>query len=167
VARFSISDSLTGLANYRTLLNVLECEIQRSQRTGRTFALLLTDLDGLKQINDRYGHLVGSRAICRLGNVLRTHSRAIDTAARYGGDEFALVLPEAGVEAAESVGRRICERLVADGETPCITVSVGASLFPRDGQSVDELLDAADRALYKMKRRTSRSMSLARVAACL
>jgi diguanylate cyclase (GGDEF)-like protein len=167
IRRMAISDSLTGLANYRTLLNVLECEIQRSQRTGRTFALLLTDLDGLKQINDRYGHLVGSRAICRLGNVLRTHSRAIDTAARYGGDEFALVLPEAGVEAAESVGRRICERLVADGETPCITVSVGASLFPRDGQSVDELLDAADRALYKMKRRTSRSMSLARVAACL
>jgi diguanylate cyclase (GGDEF)-like protein len=125
------------------------------------------DLDGLKQINDRYGHLVGSRAICRLGNVLRIHSRAIDTAARYGGDEFALVLPEAGAAAAESVGQRICDRLAADGETPNITVSVGASVFPQDGQSIEELLDAADRALYKMKHRGSRTLSLARIAACL
>ncbi len=167
VRRMAVSDSLTGLGNYRTLLNMLEGEIQRSQRTGRPFALLLMDLDGLKQINDRHGHLVGSRAICRLGNVLRLHSRAIDTPARYGGDEFALVLPEAGAEAADSVGRRICERLLADGEMPAISVSVGASLFPRDGQSIEELLDAADRALYRMKRRSSRAMSLTRVAACL
>jgi diguanylate cyclase (GGDEF)-like protein len=167
VRRMAISDSLTGLGNYRTLLTMLEGEIQRSQRTGRSFALLLMDLDGLKQINDRYGHLVGSRAICRLGNVLRIHSRAIDTAARYGGDEFALVLPEAGAAAAESVGQRICDRLAADGETPNITVSVGASVFPQDGQTIEELLDAADRALYKMKHRGSRTLSLARIAACL
>ena len=76
------------------------------------------DLDGLKQINDRHGHLAGSRAICRLGNVLRVNSRIMDTAARYGGDEFALVLPEADPQAAERVGRRICERLASDGEAP-------------------------------------------------
>ena len=167
VRRLAVSDSLTGLGNYRTLLNILEGEIQRSQRSGRPFALLLMDLDGLKQINDRHGHLVGSRAICRLGNVLRVHCRSIDTAARYGGDEFALVLPEAAAGAAERVGQRIRERLVLDGEMPHITVSVGASVFPRDGQSIDELLDSADRALYKMKRRGSRAVSLARVAACL
>lgn len=167
VRRLATSDSLTGLGNYRTLLNMIEGEIQRSQRTGRQFALLLMDLDGLKQINDRHGHLVGSRAICRLGNILRLHCRAIDTAARYGGDEFALVLPEAGSEAAESVGRRICERLAADGEAPGITVSVGASVFPVDGQSLEELLDAADRSLYKMKHRNTRRLSLAQVAACL
>ena len=164
--RMAVSDCLTGLSNYRTLLNALEAEIQRSRRTGRPFSVLLMDLDELKQVNDRHGHLVGTRALCRLGNVLRSHCRAMDTAARYGGDEFALVLPEANAEAAERVGRRICERLAADGETPRITVSVGAAAFPKDGESVEALIEAADRSLYKMKRRGSPVLSLARIAAC-
>src|SRR5260370_20473664 len=109
-------------------------------------------LDNLKQINDRHGHLAGSRAICRLGNVLRMHSRAIDTAARYGGDEFALVLPEAGAQAASRVGERIRERLGADGEDPPVTGSVGAGGFPQDGRTVEEVVDAADRRLLRMKR---------------
>ena len=89
VSHLAASDSLTGLANHRHLLEVLETEIQRSRRTGRSFAVLLFDLDGLKKINDRYGHLTGSRAIKRMGSALRDSSRAIDTPARYGGDEFA------------------------------------------------------------------------------
>ena len=125
------------------------------------------DLDGLKQINDRHGHLVGSRAICRLGNVLRLHCRAIDTAARYGGDEFALVLPEAGAEAADSVGRRICERLATDGEKPRVTVSVGAAVFPRTAKPWRNCSIAADQALYGMKHRDTRKSSLMHVAACL
>jgi len=83
--RLAITDPLTGLGNYRRLLDVLHAEIERSGRTGRPFALLLLDLDGLKKINDCYGHLVGSRALCRLGDVLRVFCRSIDTAARYGG----------------------------------------------------------------------------------
>jgi diguanylate cyclase (GGDEF)-like protein len=166
VRQLAVSDSLTGLGNYRTLLNALEAEIQRSSRTGRGFALVLMDLDNLKQINDRYGHLVGSRAICRLGNVLRVHSRSIDVAARYGGDEFALVLPEAGAQAAARVGERIRERLSTDGEDPPVTVSVGAAVFPQDGRTVEELFDAADRCLYGMKR-GGRIMGLSRIAACL
>jgi len=86
------SDPLTGLANYRRLTEVLDAEIRRSDRSGRPFAVLLFDLDGLKQINDRWGHLAGNRALCRLADSLRLHCRSIDTAARYGGDEFALVL---------------------------------------------------------------------------
>jgi diguanylate cyclase (GGDEF)-like protein len=168
VRRLAASDSLTGLGNYRTFVTVLESEIQRSQRSGRPFSLLLMDLDGLKQINDRHGHLVGSRAICRLGNVLRQHCRAMDTAARYGGDEFALVLPEAGADAARLVGQRICDRLARDGEQPAISVSVGAAVYPADGQTIEELLNAADHALYGMKRRGSSVLSLARIAAaCL
>jgi diguanylate cyclase (GGDEF)-like protein len=160
------SDSLTGLGNYRTFVHVMESEIQRSQRTGRPFVLLLMDLDGLKQINDRYGHLVGSRAICRLGNVLRVSSRIMDTAARYGGDEFALVLPEATERAAQLVGRRICERLASDGEEPRVTVSVGTAVYPKDGLTMEELLSAADRALYGMKRRDAKVLSIARVPVC-
>ncbi|MDP9147722.1 MAG: GGDEF domain-containing protein, partial [Acidobacteriota bacterium] len=91
VHHLAVSDPLTGLANYRRLLDVLERETERSDRNGRPFAILLIDVDGLKRINDTHGHLVGSRAICRLGNILRRNIRAIDTAARYGGDEFVLV----------------------------------------------------------------------------
>jgi diguanylate cyclase (GGDEF)-like protein len=167
VRQLAVTDPLTGLSNYRTLINVMESEIQRSRRTARPFAVLLLDLDGLKTINDLHGHLAGSRAICRLANVLRIHSRAMDTAARYGGDEFAVVLPEAGEEAAASVSRRICERLARDGEFPNISVSVGAAVFPRDGETIDALFSAADRALYGMKRRPESIQTLARIAACL
>ena len=167
VRQLAVSDSLTGLANYRWLVQVLHAEIQRSQRSGRPFAILLLDLDHLKLINDRYGHLVGSRALCRLGRVLRLNCRAMDTAARYGGDEFVLVLPEAGAEAAERVGQRIRERLAADGEEPMISVSAGAAAFPKDGANIEELLSAADRALYGMKRGHREVRSLTHVAACL
>jgi len=167
VRQLAVTDPLTGLANYRTLINVIETEVQRSRRTARPFAILLFDLDGLKGINDHYGHLVGSRAICRLANVLRMHSRGMDTAARYGGDEFALVLPEAGAEAAAAVSGRICERLAKDGEAPQIAVSAGAAVFPRDGETLDALFNAADRALYRMKGREERIHTLARIAACL
>jgi diguanylate cyclase (GGDEF)-like protein len=167
VRQLAVTDPLTGLSNYRTLINVMETEVQRSRRTNRPFVILLLDLDRLKTINDEHGHLVGSRAICRLANVLRIHSRAMDTAARYGGDEFAVVLPEAGEEAAASVSKRICERLANDGEFPRITVSVGAAVFPRDGETIDGLFDAADRALYGMKRQPDGIRTLARIAACL
>jgi diguanylate cyclase (GGDEF)-like protein len=167
VRQLAVTDPLTGLSNYRTLITVVESEMQRSRRTGRPFAILLLDLDGLKAINDRYGHLVGSRAICRLANVLRFHSRSMDTAARYGGDEFALVLTEASPEAAAAVSRRICERLARDGESPHVTVSVGAAVFPRDGETIDALFNAADLALYGMKGRSDGIHTLARIAACL
>jgi len=167
VSRMAASDSLTGLANHRRLLETMENEIQRSRRTRRSFAVLLFDLDELKKINDRFGHLTGSKAIKRLGVVLRNNSRTIDTPARYGGDEFALVLPETGPRQAEQTALRICERLAQDGEQPGITVSVGQAVYPQDGTSIEQLLGAADLALYKMKRRDSGKLRLHQIAACL
>jgi diguanylate cyclase (GGDEF)-like protein/PAS domain S-box-containing protein len=144
-------DPLTGLANYRHLVETVDIEIKRSERTAREFAILFLDLDGLKQINDRFGHLVGSQALCRLADVLCICSRNIDTPARFGGDEFALVLPETGREAASLVARRVCESLAGDGKEPELSVSVGVAIFPKDGERVDLLLSAADAALYAMK----------------
>jgi diguanylate cyclase (GGDEF)-like protein/PAS domain S-box-containing protein len=146
-------DALTGLANYRQLVDVLSTEIKRSRRTQREFALLLFDLDGLKQINDRHGHLVGSNALCRLADALCVCSRDIDTAARFGGDEFALILPETGVDAAGPVARRICGCLANDAKEPRLSVSVGVAIYPRNGKTVENLLRTADEALYKMKGR--------------
>jgi len=154
ILNLAVSDPLTGLANYRRLIDVLDTEIRRFGRTNRTFAVLLLDLDGLKSINDAHGHLAGSRALCRTADILRVHCREIDTAARYGGDEFALVIPEAGPREADRVARRIRERVALDAEGPRISVSVGTAVYPMDGESRDDLLGAADRALYEMKRKT-------------
>jgi diguanylate cyclase (GGDEF)-like protein/PAS domain S-box-containing protein len=147
-------DSLTGLANYRHLVETVDMEIKRSERTEREFALLFLDLDGLKQINDRFGHLVGSQALCRLADVLCICSREMDTPARFGGDEFALVLPETGQVPASLVARRICDSLANDGKEPRLSVSIGVATYPKDGGKVDSLLGAADAALYAMKART-------------
>jgi diguanylate cyclase (GGDEF)-like protein len=166
VTRLASSDSLTGLANYRQLVEVMESEVQRSLRTGRAFALLLFDLDGLKEINDKHGHLTGSRAIKRLAVALRNSSRAIDTPARYGGDEFALVLPESGETEARRAASRICDQLAHDGHKPRIAVSVGLSVFPKDGQTIEKLFGAADRALYQMKGKNGRKLRLSKTAAC-
>ena len=151
VQQLAISDPLTGLANYRHLIDVLEAEIERSGRTGREFSVLLLDLDGLKSVNDRFGHLIGSQALRRLAEVLRVHSRAVDTPARYGGDEFALVMPETGANAARFVASRIRERLATQSEQPNITVSVGVAIYPSSGMTAERLLMAADEALYAMK----------------
>src|SRR5258708_38400425 len=141
--RVAVSDPLTGLANYRQLVATLTAEIERSSRTERPFAVVLMDLDGLKTVNDRHGHMVGSMALRRVAETLLGSCRSIDTAARLGGGEFALVLPETGEAAAWHVARRVRERVAHDGETPAISVSVGVAVHPRAGQVLAALLNAA------------------------
>jgi diguanylate cyclase (GGDEF)-like protein len=167
VRNLAVSDPLTGLANYRRLIAVIESELDRSRRTNRPFSIVLLDMDGLKGINDRYGHLVGSRALVRLGKTLRNQSRAIDTPARYGGDEFAVVLPEAPKDLADRVSLRIRERLAMESEEPRLSVSTGIAAYPEDGDTAEKLLGAADRVLYRMKHRGSAMNSITRIAACL
>ncbi len=145
------SDSLTGLANHRRLFEVLHAEICRSQRSGREFSLALLDLNRLKEINDRFSHQTGDRALCRLGQILKDSCRSIDTAARHGGDEFALVLPETNGTAATLLARRICELLERETEEPALSVSVGIACYPRDADTIGTLIAAADRSLYAMK----------------
>jgi diguanylate cyclase (GGDEF)-like protein len=151
VRNLAVSDPLTGLANYRQLVEALETEIKRYGRNERPFVVLLLDLDGLKKINDAHGHIVGSRALCRLADMLRLYSREMDTAARYGGDEFVLILPETDAEAARLVAQRISKRLAEDGEEPKISVSIGTAVYPEDGETINEILGAADRDLYREK----------------
>jgi len=151
VQLLAVTDPLTGLGNYRRLVEALDAEVKRTGRTGRPFAVLLLDLDQLKKVNDRYGHLIGSQALCRLADVLRVFCRAIDTATRYGGDEFAVILPETTAAAARLVASRIRSRLAMDSLQPPLSASIGVAVYPQDGETIEALLRTADRELYGMK----------------
>jgi diguanylate cyclase (GGDEF)-like protein/PAS domain S-box-containing protein len=153
-------DALTGLANYREFVDTLEQEVRRADRNRRPFALLLLDLDDLKRINDRLGHLAGNRALKRLASVMKLQCRSTDLAARYGGDEFALILIDANPGMAQQIAVRIEQHVRNDEVEPRISVSIGISVYPEDGRTAQELLEAADQQLYRRKRAlTSRSMT--------
>ena len=160
IQRLASTDPLTGLANYRHLLEAFNREVERSGRTGRPVSLLLLDLDGLKKINDTHGHVVGSRALCRLALVLQQQCRLNDTAARHGGDEFAVVLPETEAESARNLARRVAERLDKDPEEPRVSFSFGVASCPQDGRTFDQVLGQADLALYKMKNANLRKFAV-------
>ena len=145
------TDPMTGLANYRRLTEVLDTEMTRAKRTGRGFAVLMLDVDRMKHINDQYGHLMGDRALRRVAHALLASCRSLDTVARYGGDEFAMVMPETGPEGAAAIERRVRDRLCGSSEEFPLSASVGVALYPRDGETIDHLLLAADQALYQMK----------------
>ena len=132
---------------------ILDSEIKRSERARREFALLFLDLDGLKKINDHFGHVVGSQALCRLADVLCNSCRNMDTAARFGGDEFAVILPETSEVPANLVAGRICDNLARDGRKPKLSVSIGVAIYPKHGEKIDTLMGAADVAVYAMKAR--------------
>lgn len=145
-------DALTGLANYREFMDTLERELRRAERSHHLFSVMLLDLDDLKQVNDRLGHLTGNRALKRLSAVMREQCRSTDLAARYGGDEFAVVLIDSDQEMAQHVAERIETFLRGDGGDPPITVSIGIAVYPKDGRTAQDLLEVADRRLYQRKK---------------
>lgn len=157
VEALSVTDDLTGLYNSRYLNQVLRRESKRASRSGRPLALLFLDLDGFKSVNDAHGHLCGSRTLVEAAGVIRRCARETDIAARFGGDEFAVVLPDTGSEGAVAVAERVRERIFAykflagDGFDIHLTASVGVAILPDVAASAEELLKAADTAMYRVK----------------
>jgi diguanylate cyclase (GGDEF)-like protein len=155
--RLSTIDPLTTLYNRGFFFAVLEREIARSARSGRGFCLLMMDLDELKAINDRLGHFHGDRVLHAVGQVVNDGVRRIDTAARYGGDEFVVLLPETDPTGAFVLAEKIRIGVIdLDLELPDDaarpSMSVGVVSYPDDGQTADELMISADRAMYTSKR---------------
>ncbi len=150
-------DDVTELYNARYLHKATEHEIQRAERYGSTLSVLFLDIDRFKQVNDRYGHLVGSRTLKQLGQVLSGCVRQVDTLARYGGDEFTILLVDTQAEAAKNVAdriRRTVEETWFDGGRDGalrLTLSIGVGTYPSDGRSREGLLDVADKAMYRAK----------------
>lgn len=155
--RLSTIDPLTTLFNRGFFFAALEREIARSARSGRGFCLLMMDLDELKAINDRSGHFHGDRVLRAVGQVITAGVRRIDTAARYGGDEFVVLLPETDPTGAFVLAEKIrigVQDLTLElpAEAPRPSLSVGVVSFPDDGSTADELMISADGAMYRSKR---------------
>jgi diguanylate cyclase (GGDEF)-like protein len=157
VEELSLVDEHTGLFNSRHLLQQMDAEVARCARFARPMSLVFLDIDAFKSINDTRGHLVGTAALKHAGSLLTSTIRGVDSAYRYGGDEFAVLLVETGVEGSTQVAERI---LRSFRDHPCVleagpavqlTVSVGVASFPDDGISARALLDAADKAMYRAK----------------
>lgn len=153
----SVTDDLTRLYNSRYLNQVLRRETKRASRSGRPLSLLFIDLDGFKQVNDTHGHLCGSKALVEAAALIRGCARETDVVARFGGDEFSLILPDTGREGAVSVAERIRSRigehqfLASDGLAVHLTASVGVATLPDVAGSAEELIRAADMAMYRVK----------------
>ena len=153
----SVTDDLTRLYNSRYLNLVLRRETKRASRSGRPLSLLFIDLDGFKQVNDVHGHLAGSKALVEAAAIIRGCARETDVVARFGGDEFSVILPDTGREGATSVASRIRDRLSAhsflasDGLSVHLTASVGVATLPDVAASAEELIRAADTAMYRVK----------------
>ena len=155
--RLSTVDPLTGLFNRTFFFAAVDREIARSARSGRGFCLLMMDLDELKMINDRHGHFFGDRVLRGVGEVIRSTGRRIDTSARYGGDEFVVLLPETDPTGAyvlaEKIRLGVADRRVdVAGTMIQPSVSIGVVSYPDDGRTSDELMITADTSMYRSKR---------------
>ena len=171
VERQAVTDELTGLANVRAFTSILERELERGRRFETPLALVMLDLDDFKLVNDTYGHQQGDEVLAQVAGVLRDLSRELDTPARYGGEEMALVLPQTDIEGAEMLAERIREAVealrvprVGGGGALCVTASFGVASVPFSAIDREGLIAAADAALYRAKRggknRVERALSL-------
>jgi diguanylate cyclase (GGDEF)-like protein len=156
VEELTLSDEHTGLGNTRAMRTLLKREVARAERFVRPVSLLFLDLDNFKSVNDTRGHIVGSALLRQVGARLLDCIRSVDSAFRYGGDEFAVVLLETGPTGGQHVAQRIVERMrtpfdMGIGEAFVVTCSVGVAAFPDHATTASGLLDAADKAMYRAK----------------
>ncbi len=158
IQELSITDDCTGLYNARHLSTALSEEVHRSQRFGYEFSVLFIDLDHFKRVNDEHGHLVGSELLGQVGKVLRENLRLVDAAFRYGGDEFAILLPQTSKDAALRVARRLMsvfystQWLAAEGGGPLsLRASIGIASYPADAASPQAVVQRANEMMYQVK----------------
>jgi diguanylate cyclase (GGDEF)-like protein/putative nucleotidyltransferase with HDIG domain len=149
----AITDGLTGLKTHRYFREALDAEYRRSIRTGRPFSVIMMDLDGFKRVNDRGGHLEGDKVLAAVAALLDARSRQSNVVARYGGDEFALLMPETNTEQAETAAERLRAALEADHFLRAheVTASFGIATFPDHGPTQEEILMVADSGMYLAK----------------
>jgi diguanylate cyclase (GGDEF)-like protein len=166
IQELTITDDCTGLYNARHLYKTLESEVYRSHRFSYEFSVIFIDLDHFKQVNDTYGHLVGSKLLNEIGFKIKSHLRLIDYAFRYGGDEFVVLLPQTGKESALVVARRLrdvmrstefgIERLTLN-----VRASIGVATYPEDAKSAHEIIRQADEMMYMVKNSTRDNIAVA------
>ena len=146
----AITDSLTGLKTHRYFREALDGECRRSARTGCPFSVIMMDLDGFKRVNDQGGHLEGDRVLAAVATLLDARSRQSNVVARYGGDEFALLMPDTTTEQAEALAERLRTALEADYflHAHGVTASIGIATFPDHGSTPEEILRFADAGMY-------------------
>lgn len=160
ISELAITDDLTGLYNSRHLHALLNEEIERVARYGGKLSVIFIDLDFFKQVNDTHGHLIGSRTLAEVGQLLRSNIRKVCKAARYGGDEFVIILPNTGKSGAMTLATRLRELFREyefrdeDGSSFNLTASFGLATFPDDAGTRDDLIRAADQAMYRVKEST-------------
>jgi diguanylate cyclase (GGDEF)-like protein len=169
IRELTITDDCTGLFNARHLQKMLDSEVDRSARTKMEFSLIFIDLDHFKSVNDTHGHLVGSQLLAEVGAVLKDGLRTIDSAYRYGGDEFVALLPHTNKQAATEVARRLFRNLRSHefltnlGLSKQVKASFGLATFPDDGADVKELIHSADEMMYLVKQTSRDSIAVAKV----
>ncbi|MGD0922347.1 MAG: sensor domain-containing diguanylate cyclase [Terriglobia bacterium] len=167
IHELTITDDCTALYNARHLNFVLDAEIYRSTRYAYEFSVIFLDLDHFKQVNDTHGHLVGSKLLWMIGDLIKGHLRLIDYAFRYGGDEFVVLLPQTSKQNSLMVVRRLRDLLnsrlffTEEALNIRVTASFGVASFPADGRTRRELLRMADEAMYLVKNTTRNSIALA------
>jgi diguanylate cyclase (GGDEF)-like protein len=153
IAEIALKDGLTQLFDVSTFRTKLETEIKRYKRYGSEMSLIMMDIDDFKQINDCWGHQQGDRVLCDISRLLLKSARDLDICSRYGGEEFAVILPQTGYQEAMRLAERIRKRVETffKGNLP-VTISLGVATCPLNASSAESLIAKADKALYKSKR---------------